>query len=463
MKKLSISSIKPIGKQKVYNLRMKSNYHNFLLANGIVSGNSHSYSYSVITYQTAWLKTHYPTEFYCALLTLHSSQRDKLMSYLGDCREVDIQVLAPDVNESDIGFAIHNGVIRFGLMAIMNVGAKVAKQIILARGKKSFKDIFDFYERTSTRGVNRRTIEALAKAGALSSLDVPRAGALGVLNDLVGYKKEVEKYESKLRTYEKRKSACREREMDRADAKAQGTKVKPSLKDPTKPEPPPNVVIPDVEELDIEELMSLEKEMLGLYITSHPLYSYEADILRSTNAHTASLRDHNNGSIVNILGVISHVKHITTRAGKKMAAIDLEDLHGHIEVVVFARLYAQIKEILEEGNVILLTGKVEAVDENIQKLIAIDMKLMPRKRKEKKVKVPREVLITIDDGGYVTDEMLEYLKETIDICPGKIVTTVNLQLGGFEYKLDRTASISFEGLKQLKKISLPGILIQDQP
>lgn len=422
---------------------------------------SHAVAYSFITYYTAYLKAHYPVEFYCALLTLHSDQRDKLMEYLGDCRKADIQVLPPDVNESNAGFAIHNGVIRFGLMAIVSVGEKVSRQIVLAREDGPFESIFDFYERVRTRGVNKRTIEALAKAGALTSLGVPRAGVLEILDDLVGYRKEVEKYEKKMLTYQKRTSACREREAERAEAQTQGRKGRPPLKEPQKPEPPPPVTVPDVEELEIEELMSLEKEMLGLYITSHPLYSYEADILRHTNAHTASLGDHSNGEFVTMLGVISHVKHITTRAGRKMAVIDLEDLHGHIEVTIFSRLYAEVQNLLEGENVILLAGKVEASDENIRKLIATSIRLLPKKTTKKKVKEPKEVRIWIDEAGEITDEMLDYLKDIIDICPGVITTSVDLQLGGFKYKLDRTAAISFEGVKQLRK--QPGILVQDQP
>jgi DNA polymerase-3 subunit alpha len=419
---------------------------------------AHAVSYSFITYYTAYLKANYPVEFYCALLTLHYDNREKLMEYLGDCRKADLQVLAPDVNESNVGFAIHNGVIRFGLSAIRDVGPKVARQIVLAREDGPFEDIFDFYERVRTHGVNKRTIEALAKAGALTSLNVPRAGVLEILDDLVGYRKEVEKYEKKMATWEKRRLAYQEREALIALAKEEGKKGKPPLKEPQKPEPPPPVRVPDIEELEIEELMRMEKEMLGLYITSHPLYSYEADILKHTNAHTASLGDHANGEFVTMLGVISHVKHITTRAGRKMAVIDLEDLHGHIEVTIFSRLYAEVQDLLAEENVILLAGKVEASDENIRKLIATNIKLLPKKTRKKEVKEPKHVRIYIDEAGEVTEEMIEKLNEIVDICPGEITTSVDLQLGGFKYKLDRTAAVSFEGVKQLRK--QPGILVK---
>jgi DNA polymerase-3 subunit alpha len=419
---------------------------------------SHAVAYSFITYQTAYLKAHYPVEFYCALLTLHSDQRDKLMEYLGDCRNSDIQVLPPDVNESNVGFAIHNGVIRFGLSAVRDVGEKVSKQIVLAREDGQFKDVFDFYERVRTRGVNKRTIEALAKAGALTSLGAPRAGILEILGDLVGYQKEVEKYEKKLATFNKRAIRYNEREQERLEAVRSGEKVKPSLKEPQAPKLPPPVTMPDVEELEIDELMRFEKEMLGLYITSHPLYSYEADILRLTNAHTASLGDHSNGEFVTMLGVISGIKHITTRAGRKMAVIDLEDLHGHLEVTVFSRLYAEVQDILEEENVILLAGKVEASNENVRKLIATNIRLLPKKVTKKKIKEPKAVRIYIDEAGEVTEDMLEKLKEIIDICPGNITTSVDLQLGGFKYRLDQTATVSSEGLKQLKK--QPGILVE---
>jgi DNA polymerase III alpha subunit len=144
-----------------------------------------------------------------------------------------------------------------------------------------------------------------------------------------------------------------------------------------------------------------------------------------------------------------------------MAVIDLEDLHGHIEVTIFSRLYTKVQDLLVEENVILLAGKVEASDENVRKLIATNIRLLPKKTTKKKVKEPKHVRIYIDEAGEVTEEMIEKLKEIIDICPGNIVTSVDLQLGGFRYKLDRTAAISLEGIKQLRK--QPGILVHDQP
>jgi DNA polymerase-3 subunit alpha len=152
---------------------------------------------------------------------------------------------------------------------------------------------------------------------------------------------------------------------------------------------------------------------------------------------------------------------MTTRAGKKMAVIDFEDLHGHIEVAIFSRLYDQIKDTLQEENVILLTGKVESSDENVHKLIAFNVYLLPKKNTTKKVKEPEEVFITLKTADEANDWLLEKIKEIIDICPGNIRTNVDLHLGGFSYRLDRTPSISYEGVKQLRK--QPGILVMNQP
>jgi len=420
---------------------------------------AHAVAYSFITYYTAYLKAHFPAEFYCALLTLHYSQRDKLIEYLGDCRNIDIQVLAPDVNESIVGFSVHHGIIRIGLSAIMSIGKKVAKQIVSARGKEPFKDIFDFYERAGNKGVNKRTIEALAKAGALSSLGIPRSGALQILDELVNHKKELERYESKMVTYKKRLSAYYDREEERRDALERGKKVKAQLKFPTSPKKPTDIVIPEVEELDINKLMELEKEMLGLYITSHPLYSYEAEIQRYTDANTSSLGDHSNGEVIRLIGVASFVKHITTRAGNKMAIVDLEDLHGHVEVVVFSKLYAEVKNLLEEGSILFLRGRLEASEDSVGKVIALEMSALQPKSRKKAMKQPKKVHIYISDAKLLSDGVLKKISEITNICTGNIETVISLQLGGFQYTLDGSAMLSYDGIKQLQKC--PHLKIQN--
>lgn len=448
------------GFKQGYDLEVDHPAHNFFLASGHCCSNSHAVAYSIITYQTAWLKAHYPAEFYCALMTIRYKDRTKVMEYLRDCRKADIQVLAPDVNESKVGFTVIQGVVRFGLSAIKGIGEKIAKKIALEREKNGpFGDIFAFYART---GVTRNVMEVLAMAGALGSLDIGRAGVLEILDDLVGHKTQIAKYEKKLVTYEKKLEAVRERAVLRAELQEQGekkSKIPNALKEPEKPIQPLDVAIPECEELDLDELLSLEYETLGIYVTSHPLYAYEQEIMGKSNAHTASLGDGSKGEHIRVVGVVNHVKDITTRKGAKMAVIVLEDLHGTIEVTVFSRLYADVSQKLEEGRVLLVGGRVDSVDENLHKIIATGIEDLTKKRARRpgRGKEPKEAKLIITEPS---EELLQQMADIITASPGQCVLTVVLQLGRYEYTLDKPATVSSKALASFKTLGGTRITIR---
>lgn len=417
---------------------------------------AHSVAYSFITYYTAYLKANYPLEFYCALLTQHTNERDKTILYLNDCRRFELQVLAPDVNESQTDFSIVNGTIRFGLAGIKGIAEKAAGAIVKTRNSSGrFTDLFDFYDRTQSLGVNKGTIEALAKAGALSSLNIPRAGILGALDDIVGYKKALEAYEKRVVSYERRIQLYREREALNQELIQAGKKPKKSLQQPTPPTKPERAQICLDQELTMAELLHLEKEMLGLYITSHPLYEYERE-MRQTSTHTASLQDHAPNEWVTIIGVVSSIKEIITKTGKEMCVILLEDLHGQVEITIFNNLYSKIKNVLHEEAVVSINGRIDARAEPARKILAQDVTFLPPKQATQPVKQYKMVKIFFTQ---MPDEAtIDTIANVIKTCPGKIKTRVTLHINSFSFILTQTAAISNECIKQLQKVS--GIQIE---
>lgn len=413
---------------------------------------AHAVSYSFITYYTAYLKANYPLEFYCALLTLHTDERDKTMQYLNDCKRLDLQVAPPDVNESGIDFNVVKGTIRFGLAGIKGIAERAAGGIIKARQEGGlFKDLFDFYDRTQGCSVNKGTIEALAKAGALGCLNVPRAGILQALDDLVDHKKKLESYEKKIQTYQKRLIAHQEREALNADLIKEGKKPKQPLKLPELPVKPVRTEICVDQELELSELLKLEKEMLGLYITSHPLYEYARE-MRQASTHTNSLVDHSAGEYISILGIISNIKPIVTKKGQDMCVILLEDLHGQVEVVVFNKLYEQIRHQLAEELVVFISGRVDAKGDAAKKILAQNIDILQPKKHVVRTqqKQPKAAKITFKSMPTLAD--IQTITTTIKSCPGQTKTSVYLQTDQLCFKLLQTASISSECIKQLQKL-----------
>ena len=411
---------------------------------------SHSVSYSYITYYTAYLKANYPLEFYCALLTQHTDERDKTILYLNDCKRFDLQVLAPDVNESNIDFTVINGTIRFGLAGIKGIAERAASGIVNARQNGPFTDLFDFYDRTQGAGIHKGIIESLAKAGALDSLNVSRLGVLDAVEDIVGHKKQLESYEKKIQTYQKRVLAYQEREALNKDLVQAGKKPKLSLKYPEEPVKPVRTNICMENELSLGELLHLEKEMLGLYLTSHPLYQYQSEVRQATS-HTGSLSDHQPDERITIVGLISSIKQIITKANKEMCVITLEDLHGQCEVTIFNKLYMQIKHLLVEEVPVMIFGRIDAQADPARKILAYDVRILQAKQQPKRQPEQKEVLITF--VGLPTEEQIHALNTLIRTCPGRIKTRVVLQMQERSFILCKTAAISSEWLKQLQKIS----------
>src|SRR6266550_915429 len=319
---------------------------------------SHTVGYGFITYQTAWLKANHPVPYLAALLTSVKSNLDKAGVYLNDCRQRGIDVLVPDVNASASDFACElaaeegrQDAIRFGLSAVRNVGEGVAELIIAGRAEGAFVDFYDFCERVDPTVLNKRTVESLINAGAFDSLGHPRKGLLTVFEPIV---------DATLR---------RRRERD------QGTMSLFDLgggsADDDSPVFDDRLPIPPLE-FEKSERLRAEKEMLGLYVSDHPLMGAESVLRRHIECSIAEAADLDDGAMRNLAGVVTGLQRKYTKRGDLMATFVLEDLAAAIEVMVFPKTMQQYGELLAPDAIVTVKGRVDGREDS-PKLMALEV------------------------------------------------------------------------------------------
>jgi DNA polymerase III subunit alpha len=312
---------------------------------------AHAACYGLIAYYTAYLKAHFPAEYMTAVMTSDAGNADKVAQSVAECHRMNIRILPPDVNRSAASFGVEGDAIRFGLAAVRNVGEGAVASMIAARAASGpFTGLGDFCARVDTRQVNQRVVASLIKAGALDSLGVPRATMLQTLDD----------------TMEQAQRAQRVR--------AQGQTGLFDLGGDGGGAPPPADLPGD--EFSREELLTMEKEMLGLYISDHPLHQWQPVLAQRVTAQLAHLPDLPDRKQVVVGGLVSSVKRTITRSGSAMAFLTLEDLTGSVEVVVFPRVYEQQGFALKRDAVLLLRGKVD-IDEQTAKLLCEEVLPLP--------------------------------------------------------------------------------------
>jgi DNA polymerase-3 subunit alpha len=338
---------------------------------------SHAYGYGFIAYQTAWLKAHHPVEYFAALLTSVKDNKDKTAVYLSECRVMGIRVLVPDVNRSLADFAADYtdtvapdgtatgspGAITFGMAAIRNVGSGLVAHIVAEREAAGpFVDFYDFCQRVDPQVLNKRTIESLIKAGAFDSLGHPRRGLCLTFEEIVDL------------TLNRRREhdagvvslfAALEEEADGQVAGFGDTRI----------------AIPDLE-FDKSQRLAFEKEMLGLYISDHPLMGLETSLARLTDCSLAELRDVDagdpggafggDGQIKTVGGVITELTRRYTKKGDLMATFVLEDLQASVEVFVFPKTMGEIGALLDDDVVAVVRGRVDMRDERV-KLVCMEI------------------------------------------------------------------------------------------
>lgn len=352
---------------------------------------SHSMAYAYVAYQTAFLKANYPAEFMAALLTSESGNLDKVGIYVEECRRVGIEVLAPDVNSSYTGFTVEGDCIRFGLGAIKNVGTAPVEAIANERDARGpFRDIFDFCGRIDSRQVNRRVIESLNKAGAFASTGWSRRQVEHSLDSAM----------SQGQLNQKERAAGQTSLLElMGDADETSETMQPK---------------PDVPEWPENELLAFEKEMLGLYVSSHPLARHARILDRYTSHSLASLNELREGTEVVLGGLVGNVKqHITARGSKKMAFATLETLEGPVEFTVFPELYEQKAGLLVADMAVMLVATINFRNDEAG-LIAQD--ILPIDDAESKL--TRAVHIRLATVG-LDDVLLERLAEILGARPGK--------------------------------------------
>ena len=354
---------------------------------------SHAAAYAVVSYETAFLKAYYPVEFMAALMTSVIDNPGKVSEYIYTCRQMGIEILPPDINEGDSVFTVANGAIRYSLSAIKGVGRPVIDAIVAEREENGpFTTLKDFATRLSGKEVNKRTIESFIKAGVFSNLHPNRRQLMmcyvQILDEIAA---------------DKKKSLTGQ--MTLFDFAGEEEKTNYEL------------TMPEVEEYNKEHLLAFEKEVLGIYVSGHPLEAYENRIRKNV---TANSNDFNideetdkprvaDGAQETIGGMVTSKTVKTTRNNSMMAFITLEDLFGNVEVIIFPKDYEKFKALIEQDQKIFVRGKVTVEEEKAAKMICQD--IIPFDS------ISQEVWIKFDDlAGFQKEE--ESLYQLLDQYDG---------------------------------------------
>jgi DNA polymerase III subunit alpha len=366
---------------------------------------SHAVAYATIAYRTAWLKATYPAEYMAALISSVMSTKDKVPFFVSRCEEMGIEVLPPDVNESGHDFAVVGGNIRFGLDAVKNVGAAAVNAIISAHEANGpFSSIWDFCERVDCRAVNKKAIESLVKCGALDSTGASRSGMLHVLAhaQAAGGKLQQDAQLGQGSIF------------DLEEPAADGPGISDARRHPAVPE------LRDTR----EELMSMERETLGLFLSSHPLKELGGALRARVECSLSDLRRRADGDWVTVGGMIAECKRIRTKKGEPMLFATLDDLEGQVEMLVFNSSYASNAESIEAGKVVVVRGRVDHKERGETKLIAQEVEPFEPTAEELARAAgagpaPSPLRrLTLEVDGAVAATFIDELKEVVSHFPG---------------------------------------------
>jgi len=311
---------------------------------------SHSTAYALISYRTAYLKANYPVEFMTALLTSERDNTDKIVEYVNESLRMGLKVQPPDINESEALFKVEDkSTIRFGLLAIKNVGRGAAESIVAQKDKLKFKSLEDLCLRVDLRLANRKVLESLIKCGALDYFGAARAKMFSSLDTILSGAQKIQK----------EKSSGQFSFFDQAIPGNGFEAIKNNLVDCKEwPEP---------------QLLAFEKDMLGFYVSGHPLARYANQLKRFVSCSTVNLHEHKDQDLIKIVGLIVKIKQTVTRAKKeKMAILKLEDLDGAVEILVFPRAFARISSHIQANTIVYIRGVLDLKEET-PKIIAEDL------------------------------------------------------------------------------------------
>jgi DNA polymerase-3 subunit alpha len=416
---------------------------------------SHAACYALISYRTAWLRANYPAEFMAALISSVMDTKDKVPFFVAQAEQMGIEILPPDVNLSDHRFVVVDGNIRFGLDAVKGVGYAAVEAIKRARADGAggpFSDIFDFCERIDNRTVNRKAIEALIKCGAFGSTGATRMGMLAVLEQAqaAGQKAQQDAQIGQ--------GSIFDLGLDLGDGAAAGAAARPS-----------HTPIP-TGEFEQSELLAIEKESIGLFVSAHPLKALSVAMSTKTDVNLAGMAACRDGDRVTIGGMISQVKRLRTKKGDPMVFATLEDLNGSVELVIFADTLEEAGSAVEPDAVVLIKGKVDHKDASrtcvvvasVERFEPTDDELARAEQQAAKVVVPELLQIRLDASA-VQPDVIDDLRDVLASFPGDAEVVVELASAqgarrlrlGSEFRVQRTAGLYAELSQLLGSALLP--------
>ena len=338
---------------------------------------SHAAAYAVVSYRTAYLKAYYKEEFMAATLNSFLGNLDKVPLYIEECRKMGIEILKPDINKSYTKFTVDNGKIRFGLGSIKNVGTSVVDYIVENREKHGeFKDFGDFCERMQDGSVNKKCIESLIKAGVFDEFEQTRSTLMASYEDIIDSISDSSKKSLKgqVTMFDLAfGNSDTENNQETEDVNNQFDSMKYHYT--------------VLEEYSDKELLAMEKEMLGLYISGHPLEALRSAIEGETTINTLRMKEiqetestentevqdtphYRDGQVVRIVGIVESVKKKYTKTNKIMAFTTIEDLYGQCEIIVFENCYQSAVNILMEGSIVLVEGRLSIREDEDVKIVA---------------------------------------------------------------------------------------------
>ncbi|MEH2424952.1 MAG: OB-fold nucleic acid binding domain-containing protein [Nostoc sp.] len=352
---IKIATRKYLGQQNVYDIGVERD-HNFALKNGLIASNcfnkSHSTAYGYVTYQTAYLKANYPLEYMAALLTANSGDTDKVQRYITNCTNMGISIDPPDINRSGVDFTPAAGKILFGFSAVRNVGQNAIACILSARNETGeFKSLADFCDRVDLRAVNRRTLESLIYCGAFDKIEPNRQQ---LINDL-----EL--------VYDWAQSRAKDRASGQGNlfdllgggfSSTQNKRANNAFETAPKSKP--------VMDFTPQEKLQKEKELLGFYVSDHPLKSLRQIAPLLTPINLSQLGEQREEIRLCAVVMLNNVKKVVTKKGDQMAILQIEDLTTQSEAVVFPKTYERISSLLVVDTRLIIWGKVDRRDEQTQ-------------------------------------------------------------------------------------------------
>ncbi len=358
---------------------------------------SHAAAYAVLAYQTAYLKRYYEVEFFCSILNNRIDKIEELSKYLSYLKSKNIKVFTPDINKSNADFKCENGGIRFGLVGLKNVGLGVIELVLKERDEKGeFKSFDDFINRTISLGINKRLVESLILAGAFDSFNVNRRTLMAIYAD----------YMDRVSSANKKKNDMQISLFGTLLEEDEGLKID----------------YPNMSEYSSKEKLTLEKTVLGIYLSGHPLSDF-AEIFNKYSFNTSVLSfyeededgnrtytEFKEGEHATMGGIITEFKRLATKSGQTMAFVKIEDIYGQIETIVFPKVYEKVKDFLKEEEIIKLTGKLQLKD-GIPQILAENIEKLEIKEEQIATEVKEQEFL----GLIIPDDKTDKLNDILDI------------------------------------------------